>query len=70
MVLKRDSVECEFVNNIITFHEDENTINEIDIDKKTFTRENKDFIFKIDFYICCWYTKRHKVYRRKKNGKC
>lgn len=49
VVLKRDSVECEFVNNIITFHEDENTINEIDIDKKTFRRENKDFMFKIDF---------------------
>lgn len=43
-------IECEYLlDKFIKYKEDNNTSNYINLEEKTFIRENNEFIFKIDF---------------------
>ena len=53
-VVNNQKVECEFNNNILKYVEDNNTVNIIDIDNKTYLRENDEFTFNIDFKNRCF----------------
>lgn len=44
-----EKVECEFDNSILKYIEKDNTINIIDLENETYTRDNEEFTFKINF---------------------
>ena len=49
VVINNEFVECEFVDNILKYYEDENTINIVNLNDDIYIRENTEFTFKIDF---------------------
>lgn len=50
IVINNKNIECEFeVDKFIKYLENKETMNIIDLENKFFSRENNEFIFKIDF---------------------
>ena len=48
IIIKNEKVWCEIDNKIIKYQE-EDSLNIIDLNKKIYTRENKEYFLKIDF---------------------
>lgn len=53
-VVYKENEECEFDNNILTYYEEDNTVNIINIVEKSYKRENKEFTFNVDFKNRCF----------------
>ena len=49
VILNKYNVECNFNDNIITYIEEDNIKNQIDISKKIYKRDTLEFTFIIDF---------------------
>ena len=48
-IINKEKIECEFVNEILKYQDDKDTLNTIDLKEDIFIRENNEFMFKIDF---------------------